>query len=303
MFKLFLKVCFDKTFLKSFVFGSFLAVIICLSISYFNFQESRSLVEFRESNLSHFMHRSYWATYLVLAFAFTLYLLIKKEMKFWMGIPVLLIFLVTVFLTGSKMGILLLILTAVTFLFYLVRQTKQIKWSIITTFSFACVIGLVLYLSPSISNRLTSSYNYLIGNYSIDKENTESTASRILVWETATEIIKENPIFGVGTGDVKDVIIERNRQKGNIDVANKKLNAHNQFLNSWVALGVLGMLFLLFVFIFPFIYTNNEIKFISRIIIFILFTSMLSESFLETQAGIIPVAFLICLIPALRLKN
>lgn len=289
-FKIDLKILF-----KSFIAGALIGVVVCFYLSYLNYAETGKPWHFRESYLSHFMHRSYWATYLVLAFVFSLYLVVKKQLNIALGGILALLFFAVVFITGSKAGILILIVCTIAMLIYIAKVTGQFKWAL--GLGVLAVVILITTLSyfPSVTNRIKSSYKYATGEYSIDVENSESTASRILMWKTSFELIKEKPLFGVGTGDVKDAIVQRNTEKGYVDVAQRNMNAHNQFLNTWVALGVFGAVFLFCFFLFPFLYPPSDETFVSRLIIFVLFASLLAESFLETQAGIIPVAFLMCL--------
>lgn len=281
---------------KSFIVGALISVLVCFYLSYLNYAETGKPWHFRESYLSHFMHRSYWATYLVMAFVFSVYLLVKKQLNFLLGALLALVFFAVVFITGSKAGILILVISTVSLLIYIAKETGQLKWALGLGVTALAILITTLSFFPSVTNRIKSSYKYATGEYGIDVTNTESTASRILMWRTSTELIKENPLLGVGTGDVKDALVQRNTEKGYIDVAKRNMNAHNQFLNSWVAIGVFGFLFLLGVFALPFVFPPTQENFIYRIIIFALFASLLAESFLETQAGIIPVAFWMCLL-------
>ena len=281
---------------KSFISGALLGALVCFYLSYLNYLESGATIHFSESYLSHFMHRSYWATYLVLAFSFSVYLVVKKHINILIGSILSLLFFVIVFMTGSKMGILIMVIITIALLIYIANVMGKLKWAIGLGILASLTLISTLSYFPSVVNRIESSYKYATGKYSIDVEKTESTASRILMWETAVELIKEKPLLGYGTGDVKDVLAQKNKEKGNVDVAQRKMNAHNQFLNSWVALGLFGLLFLVLIFLLPFIFAPQTESFIHRLIIFILFASLISESFLETQAGIIPVAFFMTLL-------
>jgi O-antigen ligase len=128
-----------------------------------------------------------------------------------------------------------------------------------------------------------------------DKNSFESTTARILMWDTAYDLIKENFWFGVGTGDVKDELQKRNYEKGFTGVADKNFNSHNQFLNSHVAIGFFGVLFLLLSFVTPIIFSRRNYKYLKVGVVLILFLSLMPEAFLETQAGIVPVAFFLSL--------
>lgn len=60
---------------------------------------------------------------------------------------------------------------------------------------------------------------------------------RILSWQNSWELIKQNPIFGVGTGDYRyEMQMLYDRQGLGFPV-----NAHNQFLQIWATLGLVGI--------------------------------------------------------------
>ena len=128
-------------------------------------------------------------------------------------------------------------------------------------------------------------------NEVIDKQTTESTSVRVLIWGVATEIIKNNFLFGVGTGDVKDVLLEKYKENGMTGAYNEKLNAHNQFLQTFVALGLPGIILLLSSFIFPFILAIRKRNYIYISFLTIVFVNFLTESMLETIAGVMFYAF------------
>jgi O-antigen ligase len=125
----------------------------------------------------------------------------------------------------------------------------------------------------------------------IDKTTTESSSVRVLIWQAATEIIKDNFIFGVGTGDVKDVLLEKYKEKGMTGALSERLNAHNQFLQTFIALGLPGIILLLSSFIFPFILAFRKKNFIYIVFLVIVFINFLTESMLETIAGVLFYAF------------
>ena len=118
------------------------------------------------------------------------------------------------------------------------------------------------------------------------------------MWETSIELLKENPLVGVGTGDVKDVLKQRNREKGLEHLVELNLNSHNQFLTLGVALGGIGMLLLILLVFTAFVYgclVSGDL-WIHRLIMLGIFLFFLTESAFETQAGVVFFTFLIGLI-------
>lgn len=118
-----------------------------------------------------------------------------------------------------------------------------------------------------------------------------STTQRFEFWKAAIAIIKENPIIGVGTGDLNEAYQNKYAE---MDTALKEkywYRAHNQFLSIAVAFGIVGLLIFLFSLIYPFIGTNFKIGPLYTIFFFIAIVSMLSEDTLESQAGVSFFAF------------
>ncbi len=131
----------------------------------------------------------------------------------------------------------------------------------------------------------------------------ESNAARIIMWSTSVKVIQSNWLLGTGTGDVKDVLIAKNVELGNIEVAEKKLNSHNQYLNSWVQLGVFGFVFLFGIFISSFgtAIRNGSLPVTLMTLAFVI--TMLFESFVETQGGIIPFCLLMAVLNQRAVKT
>ena len=116
------------------------------------------------------------------------------------------------------------------------------------------------------------------------------------MWTTSLQLFSEHPFAGVGTGDVRDALDQRNEELGNLGVVEHSLNSHNQYLNTGVQLGLVGLLPMFFAFLTSFaiaIRKRNLILFITTST-FVL--TMLFESFLETQAGLIPVTLFLLLL-------
>ena len=288
------KVKFER-FIDVFVFGLVLTVLFLIGNAIFKsiyYEEDNHWAYFFESEFSAFMHRSYFATYAALGAIFSmirgLAATTKKSRYFFYAF----VLSVGTFFTISKAGIIILALSLVILTIHHLAKNGKVKLMVFT----AVLISIFLFISLQFDNRITSRFKMML---TANKEvklygnpTSESNEARLIMWNTSWNIIKENPILGVGTGDVKDVLIQRNTEYGNTDVATKKLNSHNQFLNSWVQIGILGFLAIVLMFSTLFYQAykrKNTYLFYFGLVIFI---SLLVESFFETQAGIIPFCFM-----------
>lgn len=117
-----------------------------------------------------------------------------------------------------------------------------------------------------------------------------SVFQRFEFWKAACGIIKEHPIMGVGTGDVKEAYeLQYEKMNTKLD-ENHRLRGHNQYLTMWVTYGIFGFLFFIVVVFYPMFNGARKDK------LFMAFTiiaamSFLTEDTLETQAGVMFFAF------------
>ena len=119
----------------------------------------------------------------------------------------------------------------------------------------------------------------------------------------AVRIIKKYPVFGVGIGDKKYKLIERNMELGdkryNEFGAGAKpdgvFNAHNQFLDFWITAGIIPVICLVFFFINEFskALRSRHIVYLGLLYCFCLFC--FTDMAMMVQRGVIFFLFFICL--------
>lgn len=247
-----------------------------------------------ESEYSTFIHRSYWATYTALAASWMLYAFWfgNRNLRFWFGCCWLLLS-VSTFLTISKAGIIIwMLLTAIVFI-HLIRSRKWWKIALVGGVAFVGLVGFLLFSSSRIASRFQEIPKAISEVKTENNPAVESNTARIIMWSTSIKVIKTSWLAGAGTGDVKDVLIAKNTELGNTGAAEKQLNSHNQFLNTWVQLGIVGFLLLLALFVITF---RNAMRLKSPYGILFVVTMVITmcfESFVETQAGIVPFCLLL----------
>jgi hypothetical protein len=118
-----------------------------------------------------------------------------------------------------------------------------------------------------------------------------SVTQRFEFWRTGWYIFLENPVIGIGTGDMN---LEYNKMYERLETGlseKYRLRAHNQYLNFLVTFGTLGFLFFLLIIAYPFIGNKHANSFLYIGFCIILYTSMLNEDTLETQVGVTLYAF------------
>lgn len=109
---------------------------------------------------------------------------------------------------------------------------------------------------------------------------------RIEKWKNTLECYSQFPILGTGAGDCSDELI-KTYQKNNFNIAvEQQFNPHNQFLQTLLTLGVVGIVCLLGFFMMMALKAkkNEDIGLFALTIIFSM--SMITESLLERQTGL-----------------
>ncbi|WP_299701038.1 O-antigen ligase [uncultured Pontibacter sp.] len=67
-------------------------------------------------------------------------------------------------------------------------------------------------------------------------------SQRQQLWHSSFELIKQHPIIGIGSGDARDEQVVQYRKSGLVKEAEQRLDAHNQYIQLALALGLTGVL-------------------------------------------------------------
>ncbi len=195
----------------------------------------------------------------------------------------ILIVLISIFLImlNSRTGFILMVISYLWILIdmFFVRKRK------VLAISTALIVSLSLLLVLN-TNILSQRYNNAINNIgqtnNIEPE-MSSMSQRNFIYSNSLNLISENIVFGVGTGDVKSTF-ENLYERENIHF-HSYLNAHNQYLQTTIALGLIGLLIFLSLFFFPMIKMIKEKEFFLLTIFLLIGFSFLFESMLERNMG------------------
>lgn len=116
---------------------------------------------------------------------------------------------------------------------------------------------------------------------------------RIEQAKAAINIIRDQGIMGVGTGDVHARFREElNRMNSPLQTAKEGMfSAHNQFLTYLVAYGWPGLLWFLFAILYPALKNRSFHNYFFIIFFTISVVSFLGDDTLNTQAGVTFFAF------------
>ncbi len=122
--------------------------------------------------------------------------------------------------------------------------------------------------------------------------NGSSVFQRIEFIKASFGIIKESPVFGVGTGDIVDAFADYYEETNSKLRPEYRFRSHNQYLAITVAFGIVGLLWFLFSMFYPIIADKKNRNYIYFVFLFIMMLSMFTEDTIETQIGATLFAFL-----------
>ena len=281
---------FVFTIKRVFVIGSILSLILCLINSSLHYYYSYMIDSFFYVQFSSIMHPSYYGMYLSFAIAI---LLFDKEILFrtFYKIPASLFLSVGVVLSSSKSAIITLVIIFAVKVLHKFFVKKNVVSSLILLSSVVLSFLAVFIFLPQALNRIKDMKQTLQSN----EQTLNTTSSRIAIWKHAISIIKDSPIIGYGTGDVNDVLQKTYNAENEQDMKDRKFNAHNQYLQTTLAVGVLGLILLVIPFIFLFINSYHQKTIVPQLFVLIILVNMLFEAMFETQAGIVFISFFLFL--------
>ena len=119
----------------------------------------------------------------------------------------------------------------------------------------------VAYLTPQIGvkDRIDNAVTNVI-SWGESGKSTTSSGARLEMWKASYEIIKENPMIGIGRGNYKEhVQVLVNQGKVDKIVASFD-HPHNEYIVNFLELGVTGLMALILVFLLPLRHFLNTIK-------------------------------------------
>ena len=112
------------------------------------------------------------------------------------------------------------------------------------------------------------------------------TDNRWFLWQSASSVIKENPIWGHGISDAQ-VHFDAARKLYQTEeyrlffINSKVLDSHNQFLQTTMEFGIFGLLILMFIYFFPSIIADKERRLFSVMLMFLCFLQSMFDPFIN----------------------
>ncbi len=221
--------------LLAFSAGVILACLICLINAFGVYLKSGDSNSFFFYNLTSVInsHPTYLAYYIIFTITLILYRQyyipsISRSSLILIVIVVPFLFVVLILTGGSTAFVSMLLVFSFFILKWILDKKTQMS---------GLVIGVVIVMLFSmLIVRIT-------GNDERDKIFDDSW-ERFVLWESAIKA-DTDLVWGVGTGDYKEVLNEYYRANNLLNFANESYNAHNQFIQTLLSNGILGIISLI----------------------------------------------------------
>lgn len=291
------------TFIRSaFIGGCLIAGGYLLINAFINYlEQGRGLSFFYIEFSSPLMHPTYLSMLINLALLLLIQRLAdspKQENSSIILWGSMLFFWMMLDLLSARMPFLVTLLTCSG---YLLWQTlrKSMNRSVALKATLCMLTGFAGMVWASSYTGRVNEVSQAINTTSLPETSYNSTTGRLEIWKQGIELLPEVLPWGAGTGDVKDILLDSYRAHEFAYGLDRSLNAHNQYLQTTLALGIPGLICLLLIIAIPFFdrKSNHDPVFIWFIVIVGLNATV--ESILEVQRGVLMIALFIPLLMSL----
>ena len=254
-------------------------------VSVFNLTEAE-IWRFSSSNLAKYIHPSYLSMYNLFVLVYIVHMIIndKKAIRFILILPALFIVLI-IFLLQAKAGFLAFGFSVIYFtvLIYNKIQSKTIKY----------ILPLVILLSSgfaiSQNHRMRLMFSSLVDIAKTGDSTTSSTGTRFEIWKVTVGIISNNVLLGVGAGDIKPELNKKYEENPTFlkEATDRHLNVHNQYLETWLGQGVIGLSLLLSLFVMLIIKAYKHKDHVIALFVINIMVNFFPEAMLNNMHGVV----------------
>lgn len=271
------------TLLYAFIAGCFIYTLYVFVVWIFKVGVNGFWSSFRISASGFVAHHSYISMCYTMAIAIIIYVLSRKHLPVLLNLSLIvaaLLFVFQIIVLSSRTAWIASAALLILAFIYMTIQTirRRLKPLFVLLFTFLFLITAVFVWSiPAANNRCLQTIHRVkyVGSLS-------AADIRWEIWKCSFDVIKEHPIRGTGTGDVRDSLTEKQMEAGI-----PSFNAHNQFLNTWISSGLLGLLSFLTILALSLVRAIQTHSFLYLVFLIIITINCMTESIFEKQMGLL----------------
>lgn len=290
-----------KTILKWFVIGNFIIGLILIAVIIKTLViEGLSLKAFwgithQQLAIIVDLNAIYLSLYFAICLLFITFVFlykkreITKPLKFFYAISFLLFCMSMVFLSSRTVILSCSVLVSLLILQYYFKRMPFFKVMLRFLLIGFIFSGAVFFINPVLKMRMESVFFDEDFDNAALKE--EGVQMRQKLWSSSYEVFKDHFLFGVGTGDFEDELMETYKKNKHRVQYRFQMNSHNQYLSFMVGSGIVGTLFFLLYMFYPVSVYILHKKWLLLMITLLFVFCFFTESYLYANKGVIVVSF------------
>ncbi len=187
----------------------------------------------------------------------------------------------------AKMGTYVLIfLSTIFYLGYKFKKRDFVRGAMQTALALSLVLGLIKII-PAANHTIFGLVN--IPSITVEKEAPPDV--RLQIWKSSLMTIRQQWLFGHGTGDVHVELIKNYKHNQFKEGIKSNFNPHNQYLQTTIAVGLLALFFLVGSFLIAIFFAWKEQHYFYLFFVLLFAMCCLTESMLEMEKGVLFYAF------------
>ena len=289
-----------KHVLNAFVAGLIISgVFFLVRSAHVYFYKDMWIQHFFGSRLAQTIHAGYYGLYLNIGSVILFFKLYHgwRSMKAWVKLGHLLVMFflfLLLFLSSAKNPILSYLIVSLMLLVGLYVFKRPLR-GILLMVATVLIFGVVLRNSEKTYLRFQAMFKLFDSELTFKRSDTESSRVRLAAWEVSTKLISEKPLLGTGTGDDESTMMSYYDTHQYCGAYLKKMDSHNQILESTVKLGIMGLVSAIIVLLCGIIRGVRRKDSLLLYMSLMFFIMSLTESVFEVQAGVIVFGLIICL--------
>ena len=148
-----------------------------------------------------------------------------------------------ILLSGSRSGLVAWALLALACFVHLAFGKRQWRTIGIILAVSALVIGISYWASPKTYDRITDTAKNLLSG--------EKGDIRQTMWQSGLQTVKQRPLFGYGCDGYWDDLFNQYREQDCLDASVLQFSTHNQYLETTLATGLVGLAVMLAMILAP----------------------------------------------------
>lgn len=233
------------------------------------------------------IHPTYMSMFVFFALLLNIDIMVRRQpvnemLNIWVRYGFCLVLFVAGILLGARTPLIAAVIAIVFFLFLKKGLSKKIL--VVVGIGFVLSTAAIL-ITPGFKNRITEFKELQWRPPVFNEENTANI--RIGIYLCSWQLLKENWVKGVGPGQLQKALNYCYSAYPAKVYDNKNYNTHNEFLNSWLSLGIAGFIAFIMTLIFPLFYALKQKDYLYAGFLVFFFICCMTENLLSRQMGVV----------------